>query len=77
MKHEVTPAETGIETSNINGVSEHVSDGVANSEPKKSPKKAKVVKKGIAQVVKKKQKKGGWKYVDESEIPQVIGERRK
>ena len=76
FKHKVTPAKTGTETSNTNVV-DHFSDGADTSEPKKGAKKAKVVKKGIAQIVKKKQKKGGWKYVDELEIPQAIRKGRK
>ena len=64
VKCKVTPAKTVTETSNTNSVSKHFSDGADTSEPKKSAKKAKVVKKGIAQVVKRKQKKGGWEYVE-------------
>ncbi|MDI1488617.1 MAG: hypothetical protein OHK93_007892 [Ramalina farinacea] len=64
FKHKVTPVKTGTETSDTK-ISDHFSDGADTSEPKQSAKKTKVVKKGIAQIVKKKQKKGGWKYVDE------------
>ena len=64
MKHKITPAKTWTDTSNTK-VTDHFSDWVDNSEPKQDAKKTKVVKKGIAQIVKKKQKKGGWKYVDE------------
>lgn len=75
-KRKVTPAEAVTETSNTN-VSNRLSDGADRSKPKISAKRAKVVKKGIAQVVKKKQKKGGWEYVEESDMVQDIGKRRK
>ena len=75
-KNNVTPAKTGTETSKTN-VSDPFLDGVDTPEPKQSAKKTKIVKKGIAQVVKKKANKGGWKYVEELEIAQDIGKRQK
>lgn len=64
VKCKGTPPRTANETSKTNDVSEYVSD---TSAAKKGAKKGKVVKKGIAQIVKKEKKKGGWKYVEESE----------